>query len=192
MISPRVTIPRRAARRRPEARTLAAFFCLWTVINGGLSAQDDTKPPASLEEIFPGLRDRALVCTIEARIVEAGDEIAWQAADSKVTISGRPVSLKLAGDNIVMAIQFTPYIRDRNRTLEGYLVIQGQIWVNRDGSGIHYQGIMQSIPVSLGEKIYFLPLGPRKSQDERSIEIFLELQPYIESAHDALKQESEE
>jgi hypothetical protein len=198
MMPARLTIPR-AARRRTETRTLLAFFCLWTAVNGGLFAQDEKRPPfppapppASLEEIFPGLRKRALVCIIEARIVEAGDEIAWQAADSKITISGRPVSLKLAGDNIVMAIQFTPYIRYRNGTVEGYLVIQGQIWVNRDDSGIHYQGIMQSIPVSLGEKIYFLPLGPKKNEDERSIEIFLELRPYLENPSDTPSQEHEE
>jgi hypothetical protein len=180
------------AARFPE--TLLSLFLVWTAASGVLFAQEDTAPPypgppvppsASLDEIFPlfpELRDRALVCAIEARVVEAENEIAWQAADSKVTISGRPVSLKLAGDNVVIALQFTPYIHFQSRGAPaGYLVIQGQIWVNKDDGSMHYQGVMRSIPISMGEKIHFLPLGPRKRRQESSIEIFLELLPYTES-----------
>ncbi|MDR1467703.1 MAG: hypothetical protein LBT00_00260 [Spirochaetaceae bacterium] len=182
-------------------KTVVCLLLILTTARGVLWAEEGASPaeppsvspapPAiglSLDEIFPGLRDRALVCTIEARVVEAEDEVAWQAADSKVTISGRPVSLKLAGDNIVVALQFTPYIRFQNGSPpEGYLVVQGQIWVNKNDGGMHYQGVMQSVPVSMGEKIYFLPLGPKKSRDESSIEILFELRPYSEIAENAPK-----
>jgi hypothetical protein len=180
-----------------EARVLFSLLLVCVAANGGLFAQENTgppepaaQPPIRLDEIFPELRDRALVCTIEARIVEAGDEVAWQSVDSKVTISGRPVSLKLAGDNVVVALQFTPYMRfQRQSAPVGYLVVQGQIWVNKNDGGMYYQGVMQTIPVSMGEKIYFLPLGPRKNRDESLIEIVFDVQPYSEIAENAPKDE---
>ncbi|MDR1095040.1 MAG: hypothetical protein LBL31_01480 [Spirochaetaceae bacterium] len=176
-----------------EARVLFSLLLVCVTASAVVFAEENTEPvapppPVSLDEIFPDLRDRALVCTIEARIVESGDEVAWQSADSKVTISGRPVSLKLAGDNVVLAIQFTPYIRFQNQSSPmGYLVVQGQIWVNKGDGGMHYQGVMQTIPVSMGEKIYFFPLGPRRDRGESSIEILFEVQPYSESAGNAPK-----
>jgi hypothetical protein len=190
----------RPADRLPKLKTVACLLLIFTAASRTLCAEESssspsesssvsTAPPAiGLDEIFPGLRERALVCTIEARVVEAEDEVAWQAADSKVTISGRPVSLKLAGDNIVVALQFTPYIRFHNGTPpEGYLVVQGQIWVNRGDGGMHYQGVMQSVPVSMGEKIYFFPLGQKRSREESSIEILFELRPYSEIAENVPK-----
>ncbi|MDR1231267.1 MAG: hypothetical protein LBK61_07685 [Spirochaetaceae bacterium] len=178
-----------------EAGLLVFLLLFCVTASGVIFAEENTEPvvpvpppAASLDEIFPDLRDRALVCTIEARVVEDGNEVAWQSVDSKVTISGRPVSLKLAGDNVVLAIQFTPYIRFQNQSSPvGYLVVQGQIWVNKSDGGMHYQGVMQTIPVSMGEKIYFFPLGPRKNRNESSIEILFEVQPYSEIAGNAPK-----
>jgi hypothetical protein len=177
-----------------EARVLFSLLLVCVTASGAIFAEENAEPVApappvaSLDEIFPDLRDRALVCTIEARVVESEGEVAWQSADSKITISGRPVSLKLAGDNVVLSIQFTPYIRFQNQLLPvGHLVVQGQIWVNKSDGGLHYQGIMQTIPVSMGEKIYFFPLGPRKNHRESSIEILFEVQPYSEIAGNAPK-----
>jgi hypothetical protein len=185
----------RSTGRFIEAKALCSLLLACAVASAPLFAEDivdplaATVPPGiSLDEIFPGLRDRALVCTIEARVVEAEDEVAWQAVDSKVTISGRPVSLKLAGDNIVLALQFTPYIRFQSGMAPmGYLVIQGQMWVNKNDGGMHYQGIMQSTPVSMGEKISFFPLGRKKNRNDSSIEILFELRPYSESEESAPK-----
>jgi hypothetical protein len=176
-----------SARRFLEADVLL-FILLLCAASGVLFAEENEvpvepePPPAvSLDKIFPGLREKVLVCTIEARVVEAGDEVAWQAADSKITISGRPVSLKLTGDNVVVVLQFTPYIRFGGpMSATGYLVVQGQIWANKVDGGMYYQGIMQSIPVSMGEKIHFLPLGPKTNRDESSIEILFEVRPYSE------------
>jgi hypothetical protein len=175
-----------------EGTVLLFLLLAWTVASGELFAEENTVPNAppvtSLDEIFPELRNRALVCTIEVRIVENENEVAWQSADSKVTISGRPVSLKLAGDNVVVALQFTPYIRFQSQSPPvGYLVVQGQIWVNKNDGGMYYQGVMQTIPLSMGEKISFLPLGPRKSRDESLIEIVFDVQPYSEIAETAPK-----
>jgi hypothetical protein len=138
------------------------------------------------EEIPPGLRERLLLCSIAARIIEAENTIAWESDDESVTTPGRPVALKLVGDNVVMALQFIPYLRQpgqergrsQGRAALGFLVAQGQIWANKTDGGIHHQAVMQTIPFNFGEKIYFFPLGDKRTADESLIEIQLELTPY--------------
>ena len=145
----------------------------------GVSAQEAPGTVVPWDGIMPGLRERAVVLNIVARIVEQGDEEIWNSNNSKVTILGRPVSLKLIGENIVVYVQFTPYQQDNGRSL---LVAQGQIWINVPNEGVRYQTTLQSIPMEFGEQIYFFPLGKVGSADEARIEIQLELRPYTESA----------
>ncbi|GHV79774.1 hypothetical protein AGMMS49944_15650 [Spirochaetia bacterium] len=134
------------------------------------------EPPP--DGIMPGLRERAVVLNIVARIVAPGDEEIWNSNNSKVTILGKPVSLKLIGENVVVYVQFTPYQQENGRSL---LVAQGQIWINVPNEGVRYQTTLQSIPMEFGEQIYFFPLGKVGSANEARIEIQLELLPYTES-----------
>jgi hypothetical protein len=140
---------------------------------GALAAQE---PP---DGMMSGLRDRAVVLNILARIVEQDQEEIWNSNNSKVTIMGRPVNMKLIGENVVVNVQFTPYQQENGRSL---LVAQGQIWLNVPNEGVRYQTTLQSIPMEFGEQIYFFPLGKVRSEDEARIEIRLELHPYQESA----------
>jgi hypothetical protein len=130
----------------------------------------------ALEEMLPGLKERAVVLDIVARVVEENQQEVWNATNSKVTLPGRPVGLRLVGENIVVAVQFTPYFRNDGNNV---LVAQGQIWVNVPNEGIRYQTTMQTIPMKFGEQIYFFPLGSVKSPDEAHIEIRLALHPYV-------------
>jgi hypothetical protein len=128
----------------------------------------------SLEKI-PGLREQAVVLDIVSRVVEQDQQEVWNSTNSKVTIPGRPVGLKLVGANVVVMVQFTPYFgADGNAVL----VAQGQIWINIPNQGMRYQTTMQTIPLKYGEQIYFFPLGSRDSEDDAHIEIQLELRPY--------------
>jgi hypothetical protein len=136
----------------------------------------------SLEELLPGLKDRAVVFDITARVVEQNQTEIWNSAESRVTISGRPVGLKLVGSNIVVAIQFTPYLRRKGRNV---LVAQGQIWIDVPGEGIRYQTTMQTIPLGFDEPIYFFPLGETKSKEDAHIEIKLVLRPYSKTDESA-------
>ncbi|MDR3343938.1 MAG: hypothetical protein LBT14_14375 [Treponema sp.] len=129
----------------------------------------------SLAELLPGLKERAVVLNIIARVVEKDQHEVWNSYNSKVTIPGRPVGLKLVGANIVVAVQFTPYLRQNGTNI---LVAQGQIWVDIPDQGIRYQTTFQAIPLAFGEQVYFFPLGSLNSQDEAYIEIQLELHPY--------------
>jgi hypothetical protein len=134
---------------------------------------------SSLQEMLPGLRERAVVLNIVARIVEPNHEEVWNSYNSKVTIPGRPVGIKLVGENIVVAAQFTPYLREGGRSV---LVAQGQIWLDVPNVGIRYQTTLQTIPLEYGEPLYFFPLGSVNSGDTAHIEIQLELRRYTEAA----------
>jgi hypothetical protein len=145
---------------------LAANTALWT---------------QELEDLLPGLRERAVVLNITARILEKDSQEIWNSSTSKVTIPGKAVGIKLVGDNLVVVIQFIPYLR---RDGNNILVAQGQIWIDVPDHGISYQTTMQTIPIAFGEQIYFLPLGSGISREGAYIEILLELRPYITDKHD--------
>jgi hypothetical protein len=134
----------------------------------------------SLEELLPGLRDRAIIVDITARIVEQNQQVVWHSQDSKVTIPGRPVGIKLVGSNIVVAVQFTPYFRSRGNN---FLVAQGQVWIDVPNKGISYHTSMQTIPMEFNEEVYFFPLGSGdlsgNTHEEARIEIQLMIRPYI-------------
>jgi hypothetical protein len=157
--------------RHPHLQKLTLIGGL-LFLAAGAPVSGQESPPDSL---IPGLRERAVVLNIVARIVERDQEEIWNSNNSKVTILGRPVSLKLIGENIVVYAQFTPYRQENGRSL---LVAQGQIWINVPDEGVHYQTTLQSIPMEFGEQIYFFPLGKVSSGNEAYIEIQLELRPY--------------
>jgi hypothetical protein len=159
--------------RHPLQKLTLIGGLLFLASAGTLAAQD---PP---DGMMPGLRDRAVVLNILARIVEQDEEEIWNSNNSKITIMGRPVGMKLIGENVVVNVQFTPYQQENGRSI---LVAQGQIWINVPNEGVRYQTTLQSIPMEFGEQIYFFPLGKVRSSDEASIEIRLELLPYLENA----------
>jgi hypothetical protein len=126
---------------------------------------------------LPGIKERALVMHIVSRIVEENQNVVWNSENMKVTIPGRPVGLKLLGEDLVVAVQFTPFLRPNGRLT---LVAQGQIWKNVPNEGISYYTTMQTIPLEFREQVYFFPLGSMKEPNEAHIEIQLVLEPYIE------------
>jgi hypothetical protein len=132
----------------------------------------------SLEELLPGLKDRAVILDIVSRVVEHNQQEVWNSVNSRVTIPGRPVGLRLVGANVVVAVQFTPYFRRKGHSV---LVAQGQIWVNVPNEGIRYLTTLQTIPIEFGEPIYFFPLGSADSAGDARIEIRLEIRPYTAS-----------
>jgi hypothetical protein len=128
-----------------------------------------------LDEL-PALREKAMVLRITTRVEENSQEV-WNAYNSKVTIPGRPVSIKLVGENLVIAIQFTPYVREGGKNA---LVAQSQIWLNVPNKGINYKTATHSIPMDFGEPIYFFPLGSNTQADNPRIELLLTLYRYGE------------
>jgi hypothetical protein len=156
--------------QHPLVRRVTLLSVLLVAAAGVVKTQE-----LSLEELVPALKEQAVKIAIIARVVEKNREEVWNSVNSKVTIPGRPVGMKLVGNNIVVAIQFTLY---RQRGGRNILVAQGQIWIDVPNQGIHYQTTMETIPLEYGEQIYFFPLGSGKDPDEPRIEIQVEVQPY--------------
>jgi len=147
------------------------FLCLtglllWGV---GLHAQE-----LLLDEL-PALKDKAIVLRINTK-VEENSKAVWNASSSKITIPGRPVSIKLVGENLIIEIRFTPYLQGGKYTL----VAQSQIWINIPDKGMSYKTTTHQIPMALGEQILFLPLGTASASDTSRIELFLTLYRYGE------------
>jgi hypothetical protein len=144
----------------------------------------------SLEELLPGLRERAVVLEIISRVVDRNQQIVWNSVNSKVTFPGRPVRINMVGTNVVMTLQFTLFFRPGSPGNSNVLVAQGQIWVDVPDEGIRYQTTLQTIPIEVGEPIFFFPLGSPNSPEETRIELQLEIWPY--EAYDRPRREAED
>lgn len=118
---------------------------------------------------------RALVVNIDARVLEEKKEVVWEETTKRITIPGSPVGVKLVGSNVVVAVQFTPFIRRHGSVL----VAQGQIWIDDPHKGMSYYTSIQTVPLEFGEPVYFFPLGSR--QADASIEIILTVNQYAAS-----------
>jgi len=127
------------------------------------------------------VRRRSLVLDIDARVLDDEQTVIWNETSQKNTIPGSPVGIQLVGSNIVVAVQFTPFIR---RSGGNVLVAQGQIWINDPERGINYYTSIQTIPMEFNEPIYFFPLGA-SGQINSSIEIILTVNPYREAGGSA-------
>jgi hypothetical protein len=134
-------------------------------------------PQSPTDTPSPRFRGRPLVLDITARVIEQNQTVIWNESHKKNTIPGRPVGIKLVGTNIVVEVQFTPYVR---RNGQKFLVAQGQIWLEVPNQGIRYHTSMQTIPLEFGEPIYFFPLGPQRDGGAACIEVMLILNPYDE------------
>jgi len=169
-------------------RPLALIALIFIVTGAAVTvrAQEEDKPQVSLpstdssmRNLPPRLMGRAVVMEIDARIKENG-EVIWNETNKKNTIPGRPVEIKLIGENLVVVTRFT-FIRNGSGG-QKLLVAQGQVWTADPGGGIRYRASVQTIPLEFDETIYYFPLGPSKPEESgSSIEVMLKLRPYEEN-----------
>jgi len=151
---------------------LGTFFLF--ISSAAIFAQD--KPST---QVPPGLRPRALTMNINAQVLEKNQVVVWNEVNQRITFSGSPVNIRLEGANVVIVLQFTPFIRSQGGNV---LVAQTQVLIDiPNEEGIRYHTSIQTIPMNLDEPIYFFPLGPARPQDSASIEIILTVKPYRES-----------
>lgn len=133
-----------------------------------------------IESALKSLKDKALAVNIATRVLEKDQVTVWHTESSKVTISGKAVSLKLSGDNVLILADITPYMNVDGTLL---LVAQGEVYITSspDG-GVKYYSTMKSVPVKAGEKVIFFPLGVAFDADENvyTIEVEIEVLPYSE------------
>jgi hypothetical protein len=114
-----------------------------------------------------------LVLQIDARLMGQNETVIWSESHLKETVLGRPVGIKLVGNNLIVDVQFTPYFRPGTRY---FLVAQAQIWMEIPNQGVRYYTAMQTIPVEFGDPVYFFPLGSGNDGNDSRIEIRLTVQ----------------
>jgi len=148
---------------------LGVFLLL--IASAGIYAEEPPQP----SQLHQRFRGRALLLDINARVLEQDQEVIWNENHERITIPGNPVGMKLVGSNIVVAVQFTPFIRPRGGNV---LVAQGQIWLEVPDEGIRYHTSIQTIPLEFNEPIFFFPLGPARQEHNAFIEIMLTIKQY--------------
>ncbi|MCL2209277.1 MAG: hypothetical protein FWC19_01375 [Treponema sp.] len=123
-------------------------------------------------EMTPGLRRQALNLNIESRVLGGDRTAVWNEINNKTAIPGSPVGIQMRGPNIVLAVQFTPFIRRDGNVL----VAHSQIWIADADNTVTYYTSIQTIPMKYDEKIHYYPLGSPE-QVTPSIEIVITVNP---------------
>jgi len=154
-------------------RSLCLFGVFFIFAAIPINAQDQQASTGGTSPV----RRRTLVLDISARVLDDEQAVIWDENNRKITIPGRPVGIQLVGSNIVVSVQFTPFIR---RSSGSVLVAQGQIWITDPEKGVSYYTSIQTIPMEFNEPIYFFPLGASQ-QLSSTIEIILTVNPYSET-----------
>ncbi len=102
------------------------------------------------------------------------------------TLSGKPVSIHLKGNNLYIKADMTPYYADRKSIL---LLTQANVKLKPVDSEVSkFYSTVNSLPIKLGEKALFFPLGllNEKMENISSCVLEIEVQPYdnIESINE--------
>ena len=94
------------------------------------------------------------------------------------TLSGKPVSINLKGNNVSIKADMTPYYSDKDSIL---LLTQANVKLKPVGSETgKFFSTVNSLPIKLGEKALFFPLGllDEKMENISSCVLEIEVQPY--------------
>lgn len=130
--------------------------------------------PGSIEAIPLSIRGEALAVSVRAMVSHPDTKEPWQASERKYTVPGTPVSIKMMGSDVAVAISMTPY-----RTKDGklFMIAQGQVWF-RDADGtVRYRSTVDTVGVNFGEKLLFYPFGVY-ANGEAPLRIELVVDPY--------------
>ncbi|HUX12202.1 MAG TPA: hypothetical protein VMW87_04190 [Spirochaetia bacterium] len=155
-------------------------LALGMIMFAGLSASAHA---LDVEQALALLMDKALAVHITARVTENGEQTIWNMDLSEVTISGRAVTVKLNGSNLVVVANFTPYRETPNSLL---LVAQGQTWITSQvDKQVKYATSFRSMPIDMGEKVLFYPLGVNLQTEKYgniNIELEVRVVPYSQTS----------
>ena len=151
-----------------------------TLVAVGIAGAE-SQPPSSIEDALRSALDDQLEIKIGLSLTQADQYTTWNTQQSELTISGRSVNVEVTGSNIRIHAVFTPYL-DAAGDLE--LVAQGQVWLD-DGpeAPTRYVATYRSVPLSLGEKLLFFPLGiTGDAVDEVTLKLEVEIVRYQPAA----------
>jgi hypothetical protein len=165
------------------ARTAVIAPLLFALAVGSVSAADEA--PLDLKRALNDLLANALEVHVSARILPSDAGPIWNAESTRLTLPGRPIKVRMDGDNVRIYLICTPYVEESGEVL---LLAQGQVWLSQPPEKeVKYFNTFSSIPVSFGEKVLYFPLGlATASADPESdffnIEVEIKVVPYDAAA----------
>lgn len=170
---------------------LAGLFAL-AVLVAGLPAQaplaSPAVPPASPSpsaspvpanptnaQLLERLKENALVFNVTASIT--GDEgIIWTAAQTRITVHGLGVTIKLESTDLLIMAELTPYRQTADTIL---LAIKNELWLRTPQSNsVQYFASLKSALVKLNAPVYFYPMGKASGDGRPVIKMDIVVVPY--------------
>lgn len=163
-------------RTQAAERLRTPILALLIVSTAGLA--DAQAPPRNfLESALRSVRDDQLEIKVGLSLTQTEPFTNWNTQQSELTIPGRAVNVEVNGSNLRIRAVFTPYLGEDG---ELELVAQGQVWLD-DGpeAPTRYVATYRSVPLSLGEKLLFFPLGVAEGvADEVTLKLEVEIVRY--------------
>ena len=170
-----------SARRIASTATLRSRVVLATALIGaGIGAQVAYSQQPPIEHAIRYLLDNALEIKIGLSVTQPEPYTDWNTEQTDLTISGRAVDVEVIGSNLHVRAVFTPYLSDDGDLT---LVAQGQVWwAEAPEAPARYVSTYRSVPLSLGEKLLFFPLGMHDEvADEVTLRLEVEISRYVAS-----------
>jgi hypothetical protein len=146
-----------------------------------LSAQDETS-----ELPLPGdVVEKSLYVIVGTRIV--GETVNdFQNSFYRLTLPGKPVTIKVRARDGRIIIHFTPYLTGGDYYV---LFAQNEIWAKpAEGESLQYFTSFSSIPLHFGDKAIFYPMG--KKEKGEYIQMIVVIVPYNWVADKGIQPES--
>jgi hypothetical protein len=161
---------------RASARLRRPVTALLIVSAAGLAGAQ-APPQSMIESALRSVRDDQLEIKVGLSLTQTEPFTNWNTQQSELTIPGRAVNVEVNGSNLRIRAVFTPYLGEDG---ELELVAQGQVWLD-DGpeAPTRYVATYRSVPLSLGEKLLFFPLGVAEGvADEVTLKLEVEIVRY--------------
>lgn len=162
------------------------FIGLLVLTHAVYGQTNQAQQDQSTEKLMEMLRQEALLVEINAVIRNSENLALWTTEIREITVFGKQVQVRISGQNITVAADFTPYTQDRQQVM---LLAQGQTWVRTQNSDqVRYQSALRTMPITLGEPILFFPLGidSNASSEAGFGSAILELEVTVHSLADVL------
>ena len=147
------------------------------IISAAGLAGAQAPPQSMIESALRSVRDDQLEIKVGLSLTQTEPFTNWNTQQSELTIPGRAVNVEVNGSNLRIRAVFTPYLGEDG---ELELVAQGQVWLD-DGpeAPTRYVATYRSVPLSLGEKLLFFPLGVAEGvADEVTLKLEVEIVRY--------------
>ncbi len=99
---------------------------------------------------------------IETRLVAMDQKVDWSNVVDQRTLNGKPVIVRIDGDNFRLRVTFTSYYQDG---ISALLIAQTEVFHGDEEKSGWDKSLLSQV-VKLGVPLYFYPLGKERRSEE--------------------------